>query len=111
MAYFGPHKKLFALDMICAFGMSGVDVAFPLFTQYLLRQLIPAMEADHSLMPKFLLLLGLAVLAYLIRAGLQYIVTYWGHRLGAHIETDMRRDIFAHIQTHPHRKAPLPGDQ
>ncbi len=101
MAYFGPHKKLFALDMICAFGMSGVDVAFPLFTQYLLRQLIPAMEADHSLMPKFLLLLGLAVLAYLIRAGLQYIVTYWGHRLGAHIETDMRRDIFAHIQTLP----------
>lgn len=101
MAYFGPHKRLFILDMSCAFVMSAVDVAFPLFTQYLLRQLIPAMEQDNSLMPLFLGLLAAAVAVYFIRAILQYIITYWGHRLGAHIETDMRHDIFAHIQTLP----------
>lgn len=101
MAYFGPHKRLFILDMSCAFVMSAVDVAFPLFTQYLLRQLIPAMEQDNSLMPLFLGLLLVAVAVYFVRAILQYIITYWGHRLGAHIETDMRHDIFAHIQTLP----------
>lgn len=99
IAYYKPHRKLFALDMVCATIVAGVNVAFPLVTQYILKELIPAMEQDHSLMPLFLGLLGAVVGAYVLRALLQYVITYWGHRLGAHIETDMRKDIFAHIQT------------
>jgi ATP-binding cassette subfamily B protein len=30
--------------------------------------------------------------------GLQFIVNYWGHKLGINIETDMRRQLFTHVQ-------------
>ena len=38
------------------------------------------------------------VVVYILNAGLQYVVTYWGHMLGVNIETDMRQKLFDHIQ-------------
>lgn len=35
---------------------------------------------------------------YLLSTALQYVVTYWGHKLGLNIETDMREDLFRHVQ-------------
>src|SRR5699024_12876473 len=34
---------------------------------------------------------------------LQYVVTYWGHMLGLNIETDMREDLFRHVQKQSYR--------
>ena len=36
---------------------------------------------------------------YALNTGLMAIVTYWGHRLGINIETEMRRRAFDHLQT------------
>lgn len=99
--YYKPYKGLFLLDMFCACLVSLVDIAFPLFTQYILKTFIPQMQTDRTLLKMFFLLLSTAVVAYIIRACLQYIITYWGHRLGVYIEADMRKDIFAHLQTLP----------
>lgn len=92
---------MFALDLTCALIVAAVDVSFPLVTQYILRTLIPAMAMDNALVKTFVLLLGCLVCAYIMRAVLQFIIGYWGHRLGTFIEADMRRDIFTHIQTLP----------
>ena len=92
---------MFALDLTCALIVAAVDVSFPLVTQYILRTLIPAMAVDNALVKTFMLLLGCLVCAYILRAVLQFIIGYWGHRLGTFIEADMRRDIFTHIQTLP----------
>lgn len=35
---------------------------------------------------------------YALNSLLQYIVTYWGHRLGINIESDMRGKLFNHVQ-------------
>ncbi|MEX1031472.1 MAG: ABC transporter transmembrane domain-containing protein [Paenibacillaceae bacterium] len=41
----------------------------------------------------------LSVLAfYLLSSLLQFVVTYWGHKLGINIETDMRQQLFKHVQ-------------
>ena len=101
LAYYRPHLGLFILDLTCALVVAAVDVAFPLVTQYILRTLLPAMSRDSSLVRVFAGLIGCLVCAYLIRAVLQFIIGYWGHRLGTFIEADMRRDIFTHIQTLP----------
>ena len=101
LAYYLPHKGLFILDLSCALVVAAVDVAFPLVTQYILRTLLPAMAMDNALVRIFVLLMGCLIMAYLIRAILQFIIGYWGHRLGTFIEADMRRDIFTHIQTLP----------
>ncbi len=101
LAYYGPHKGLFILDLACALVVAAVDVAFPLVTQYILRTLLPAMAQDNALVRIFAVLIGCLVCAYLMRAVLQFVIGYWGHRLGTYIEADMRRDIFTHIQTLP----------
>jgi len=100
-AYYRPHKGLFLLDLSCALIVAAVDVAFPLVTQYILRTLLPAMALDSALVRIFVVLILCLICAYLLRAVLQFIIGYWGHRLGTFIEADMRRDIFTHIQTLP----------
>ena len=34
ISYFGAHRKLFLIDMSCAFLVSMVDVAFPLVSRF-----------------------------------------------------------------------------
>lgn len=92
---------LFLLDLGCATLVAAVDVAFPLLTRYILQTLLPAMETDSSLVTLFVLLLVAAFCGYVFRTAMLYIVGYWGHRLGAYMEADMRHDIFAHMQTLP----------
>ena len=43
------------------------------------------------------------VIAFIVKAGLQYIVTYWGHSLGVRMEADMRQTLFNHMQTLSYR--------
>ena len=99
LSYYKPHLPLFILDMACAFLVAAIDLAFPMLTQYILHTLLPKMQINPALLRAFLWLLGGALLAYVIRAGLMFIINYWGHLLGIRMEADIRRDIFSHIQT------------
>lgn len=104
-AYYKPHLPLFLLDILCASTVAAIDVGFPLLTNYIMKQLFPQFEvagADvRSLVITFVALMVAVLVAYILRAGMLYVVNYWGHQLGIHIEADMRRDIFSHIQTLP----------
>ncbi len=93
IAYYGPHKKLFMLDLCCAFFMAAVDLAFPYVSRLAMQRLLP-----ERLYQTFFLIMGALALAYVVRALLTYIVTYYGHLLGVRMEADMRRDLFTHLQ-------------
>ena len=41
----------------------------------------------------------LLVALYAVRAGLEFILGYYGHVLGVNIQHDLRRDIFRHLHT------------
>lgn len=41
ISYFRAHRKLFILDMSCAFAVAAVDVAFPLVSRYAMYELLP----------------------------------------------------------------------
>lgn len=101
LSYYKPHMPIFLLDMACAFLVAAIDLAFPMLTQYILRTLLPNVQADQALIRTFLWLMGGALLAYVLRAGMMYVINYWGHLLGVRMEADIRRDIFSHIQTLP----------
>lgn len=94
VGYYKPHLKLLILDLFCAVGIAVVDLSFPMITRFSLQTLLPASEYRFFIM----LMIGL-VLAFLVRAGLQYIVTYYGHLLGVRMEADMRKELFGHLQT------------
>ena len=93
-SYFKPHKKLFLMDITCAFLMSMIDLAFPYVSRKCMYDLLP-----NSLYSAFFAVMAIFLVAYVLRAGLQYIVCYWGHTFGIRVEADIRRDLFNHIQT------------
>lgn len=94
ISYYKPHKKLFIIDLICAFIISVIDLFFPALTRRVLQTVIPSGQIGV-----FWIFVGVMVLMYITRTGLQFIVNYWGHILGVRIEYDMRRDLFSHLQT------------
>ena len=93
MSYIAGHKKLFALDMSCALLVSVIDLVFPYVSRTSMNRLLPG-----KLFTLFFTVMALMVAAYLVKAGLYYIITVLGHRMGVLIEADMRRDVFNHMQ-------------
>ena len=76
-----------------------IDLAYPLFSQYILRTFLPMLERDGRLITVFCWLIAGALIAYVIRTGLLFVINYWGHQLGIRMEADIRYDIFSHIQS------------
>lgn len=40
----------------------------------------------------------IVAIAFLLRASLNYVITYWGHMFGVRVEADLRDDLFSHMQ-------------
>lgn len=91
--YYRPWKALFFLDFGCAVLSGLLELAFPLAIKGFIDVLLPSGNLGLTLVAAAGLLL-----IYLVNAGLMVIVTYWGHKLGINIETEMRRRAFAHLQ-------------
>lgn len=94
LSYFRPHWKLFALDLSCALAASLIDLAFPLAARHGMYHLLPAQAFET-----FFLIMALFVLAFVLKACLQFVITYWGHMFGVRVEADLREDLFVHIQS------------
>ena len=94
ISYFKPHMGLFLLDMACARMISIIDLAFPYVSRICMYELIP-----ESRYQAFFAVVVVLIAAYLLRAGMQYIVCYWGHTFGVLVEADIRKDLFSHLQT------------
>ncbi len=97
-AYYRPYRGLFILDFGCAVVAALLELAFPIAVQRVIDDLLPG--GDWSLI--LWACVGLFGI-FLVSSILQYIVTYWGHKLGINIETDMRKKLFDHIQRLPFR--------
>lgn len=95
-SYYKPHLKLFIADMICAFMIAAIDVAFPMFSRYALDILIP--NGNLRIFTFFIVILGGG---YFLRWICNWFVNYWGHIFGNRIEQDMRRDVFSHLEKLP----------
>lgn len=95
-SYFKPHMGLFSLDLACALMIALVDLAFPYVSRICLYELIPG-----HVYGAFFAVMGTMIAAYILRAFLQYVVTYWGHSFGVLVEADIREDLFTHLQTLP----------
>ena len=94
ISYYKPYKKLFLLDLSCAFLIASIDLVFPLITRQFINDIIP----NGKLRIFYIFIIALLILA-VVRAVLNYIIDYWGHIVGTRMERDMRRDLFEHLQT------------
>ena len=93
MAYVFAHKGLFALDMVCALAVAAIDLIFPWVSRTAMNTLLP-----QKLFTAFFTVMAIMVAAYFLKSVLYYVITVVGHRMGVLTESDMRRDIFTHMQ-------------
>ncbi|MCR2822446.1 ABC transporter ATP-binding protein [Lederbergia panacisoli] len=92
-SYYKPHKRLFIIDFSSALVVAVLELAFPVAVQWFIDKLLPGGDWNKIVTIGILLLI-----VYLLSTVLQYIVSYLGHKLGINIETDMREQLFTHVQ-------------
>ncbi len=93
LSYFKPHLRLFLLDIFSALMIAVIDLAFPFVTRWCLYTLIP----DNN-WKTFWTVMALVAVVYVLRSVFTYVIAYWGHGFGVRVETDIRRDLFRHMQ-------------
>ena len=98
IGYYGPHKKMLALDMLASLLISVIGMVYPIVTNKMLNVYIP------EKMYTTIVIAGLIVLVlYVLRMLLRYFVQYYGHVIGVRMQSQMRQDLFAHLQKLPYR--------
>lgn len=95
IAYYKPHRRLFVIDLFCAFLIAAIDLIYPMLSRSILNDYLPSKSSEVR---PFVLMILVVIVMYVFRAGLQYIVDYWGHILGVRMEYDMRKQLFSHLQ-------------
>ncbi|MBN8235058.1 ABC transporter ATP-binding protein [Halobacillus kuroshimensis] len=92
-SYYRPHRKLFFIDFFCAVFVGLLELGFPIAVSWFIDDLLP--EGNWGTIVA--VSTGLLLL-YMLSSSMQFVVNYWGHKLGINIETDLRRDLFLHVQ-------------
>lgn len=95
-AYYKPHRVLFYTDLACAFVVALCDLFYPMIAKSIINDYVPNQNL-RMLLIWSAVLLGI----YILKAGLNYFIQYWGHIVGVRIQGDMRRDMFRHMQKLP----------
>lgn len=93
LSYFKPHIGLFLMDMACALAIALIDLAFPAISRWCMYTLLP-----QNAWRIFWIVMLAVFVAYVLRSIFTYMIWYWGHNFGILVETDIRRDLFKHIQ-------------
>ena len=98
LSYYKPHKKMMALDMLASLLISIIGMVYPIVTNKMLNEYIP--EKQYVT----IVVAGSIVLAlYVLRMLLRYFVQYYGHVIGVRMQSQMRQDLFAHLEKLPFR--------
>ena len=99
ISYYRPHRKLFFIDMLCAFLVAACDLIYPIIARNITNKYInlPENTAVRTIVIWALVLLGI----YIVKALLSFVIQYWGHVMGARMQGDMRRDMFRRLQKLP----------
>lgn len=94
--YFKNYRLVLILDLFCAALTTVCELVLPLIIRYITSM---GMNNLAGLTVKIVLQLGAFYLMLrIVDVAANYFMTYVGHIMGARIETDMRKDLFAHLQ-------------
>ena len=97
LPYYKPYLGIMSFDMFCAALTTVCELVLPM----VVRTITNAASAENlaTLTPKLIFGIGgMYILLRIIDTAANYFMTSIGHIMGTKIETDMRRDLFAHLQ-------------
>lgn len=94
--YFKKYKAVLVLDLFCALLTTVCELVFPLIVRYITDTAIN--DFAKLTISSVVMLGGFYLFLRLIDTAANYYMADVGHVMGAKIETDMRRDLYAHLQ-------------
>lgn len=94
--YYKPHRKLFFTDLLCSLAISVASLLYPVIAREIINNYAPNKEVRLMLFAAAGLL-GI----YIFKCILNYVVAYYGHIVGVRIQSDMRAELFDHIEKLP----------
>ena len=96
LPYYRPHLGTVAKDLACASLTCAAELVLPMIIRYLTNTGMNNLASLSVSVVLKLVLLYAALRA--VDALAAYYMSYQGHVMGTYIETDMRRDAYAHLQ-------------
>ncbi len=94
--YYRPYIGIILLDLFCASLSTVCELIFPLIVRYITNV---ALKNEQLLLMSTVLRLGGAYLFLrIVDTVANYYMADVGHVMGARLETDMRRDLFDHLE-------------
>ena len=100
LPYFKPRLPVLLLDLFCASLTTVCDLVLPLIVRYITN--MGATNLAGLTVATVVKLSALYIVLRVVDTAANYFMQSVGHVMGTHIETDMRRDLFSHLQDLPH---------
>ena len=94
--YYRPYIKIVIIDLICAMLTTVCELVFPMMVRYITDTALTG--AQELLMSSVLRIGGAYLFLRLVDVVANFYMSNTGHIMGARMETDMRRDMFDHLQ-------------
>ncbi len=94
LPYYKKYTGLFVLDMLCSALTTVCEIALPL----IVRRITDSASDDGLTLELIARTVAFYVLLRIIDTAASYFTSSYGHIMGAKIETDMRNDLFSHLQ-------------
>ncbi len=97
LSYFRPHLPLLVADIACAVIVAAAAVALPLCANIVMSHLI-VLPNRVSAYRQILGMGAIMLVIVAIETAAIFFVDYRGHMMGAHIEANIRQELFDHCQ-------------
>ena len=96
LPYFRKYRKTMAFDLCCAALTTVCELVLPLIVRTITTR--ATYDVASLTVPFVLMMGGVYMLLRVIDAAANYYMQSIGHIMGSQLETDMRHDIFHHLQ-------------
>lgn len=96
LPYYAKYKKIMVLDLVCASITTVCELVLPMIAKLITGT---ATDAPENLTLKLILTVGIGYMVLrCVDTLANYYMAYHGHVMGTRMETDMRRDLFSHLE-------------
>lgn len=93
LKYYLPYKRILTVTLLGSVAASVTELFFPMYLRHIMNDILPTGDISALLTAAAVLFCG-----YVAVCIGNYKVMQQGRTIGALVEQDMRRDLFAHVQ-------------
>ncbi len=97
ISYYRPYKFTLFLDLLSAAVIGLAGVIFPFILRHLTGHVF-LLPDSAEMMRQLWYYCGALLILYIVQSSAQYYMATYGHIMGARMETDMRDDLFTHLE-------------